>query len=158
MDIRVTAAIWAGVTAGICSTLVEVLLWVVFTDAFPGVLFRDARLTAAMVMDTGVLSPPGAFAPWPLAVATLIHFTLSIIYAMAMAVLINGRGRWAALAAGALFGAVLYGINLYGFTRVFPWFAQARDWITFAAHLAFGISAAWVYHALSLPAPPRCAP
>jgi len=37
-------------------------------------------------------------------------------------------------------------VNMHGFTLVFPWFAQARDWITLAAHVAFGVVAAgaWV--------------
>lgn len=151
MTIRVSAAISAGVVAGILSTVVEVLLWAVFTEKLPGILFRDARLTAAMAMGTGSLTPPDAFDPWIMAVATLIHFTLSIVYGLAAAVLVGGRGTRAALAAGAVFGAALYGINLYVFTLIFPWFAQARGWITLAAHLAFGISAAAVYHALSPP-------
>lgn len=39
----------------------------------------------------------------------------------------------------------LYAVNLYGFTALFPWFAQLRDWITIAAHLVFGVTAASVY-------------
>ena len=149
MTIKLTAAIWAGVTAGILSTLVEILLWVAFTDSFPGVLFRDARLTAAMVMGSGALPPPAAFSLWTMAVASIIHFTLSIIYGLAVAVLVAGRGRRTALAAGTLFGVALYCVNLYGFTMIFPWFAQARGWITFSAHLAFGISTAGVYHQMT---------
>ena len=149
MAIKPTAAIWAGVAAGILSTLVEVLLWVAFTDSFPGVLFRDARLTAAMVMGSGALPPPTTFTLWTMVVAAIIHFILSIIYGLAVAALVAGRGRWTALTAGTLFGASLYCINLYGFTMIFPWFAQARDWITFCAHLAFGISAAGVYYRMA---------
>ncbi len=149
MTIKVSAAIWAGLAAGVLSTLMEILLWLAFTDRFPGVLFRDGRLTAAMVLGSKALPPPAAFSLWIMAVASIIHFTLSIIYGLAVAGLVAGRGRWAALAAGTLFGAALYGVNLYGFTLIFPWFAQARDWITFTAHLAFGICAAGTYHALS---------
>ena len=44
-----STAILAGVIAGTSATLVQVLLWLVSTDAFPAILFRDARLTAAPV-------------------------------------------------------------------------------------------------------------
>jgi len=35
---------------------------------------------------------------------------------------------------------------MYGFTLVYPWFEQARDWITVVAHVVFGVvaAAAWV--------------
>ena len=50
---------------------------------------------------------------------------------------------------GAGFGAGLYVVNLYGFTAVFPWFAEVRDWVTFAAHVVFGVTAAVTYRALA---------
>ena len=37
------AATYAGIAAGIVATAVEIVLWSVFTDAFPEILFRDAR-------------------------------------------------------------------------------------------------------------------
>lgn len=46
---------------------------------------------------------------------------------------------------GAGFGLVVYWVNFYGFTEVFPWFAAARNWITVFAHIVFGIVAAWAY-------------
>jgi len=152
MTIKLSAAIWAGVAAGILSSVVEVLLWVVLTNQFPAALFRDVRLTAAMVMGPRALPPPIGFNLWYMAVATLIHSALSVIYGLAVAALVTGRGPRTALLMGALFGAALYGINLYGFTLIFPWFAQARDWVTLTAHLAFGITAAGTYRYLALTA------
>ena len=55
------AAVWAGVTAGVGSALAQVLLWLAFTDAFPRALFRDARLTAAILLGQGVLLSPTTF-------------------------------------------------------------------------------------------------
>ena len=46
--IDVRAAVYAGVAAGIVSTLAQIALWLIFSDAFPAILFRDARLTAAI--------------------------------------------------------------------------------------------------------------
>ena len=40
---------------------------------------------------------------------------------------------------------VVYTVNIYGFTSVVPWFEAARDWITVATHVAFGMVAATAY-------------
>ena len=50
-----------------------------------------------------------------------------------------------ALLAGLVFGLILYVVNMYGVTVMFPWFSEVRDWITVAAHVVFGISVAAVY-------------
>ena len=52
------AVLCAGIVAGVLATLVQVLLWLVFTDDFMALLLRDARLTAALVLGQKVLPPP----------------------------------------------------------------------------------------------------
>jgi hypothetical protein len=145
------AAVWAGVSAGVSSALAQVLLWLAFTDAFPYALFRDARLTAAILLGPGVLPPPATFDTVIMLVAALIHFALSILYGLALAWILARTAAGASLWIGALFGFALYGVNLYGFTALFPWFAQVRDWITITAHLVFGVTAAGVYRWLERP-------
>lgn len=140
--------IWAGVIAGTLATLVQVLLWLVFTDDFPAILFRDARLTAALVLGGSVLPPPATFDAVIMLAATLVHFTLSIAYAALLAPL--RLGGVTALLAGAVFGVALYIVNLYGFTAIFPWFAQARGWIALVAHTVFGMSVISVYRWLDI--------
>ena len=139
------AAIWAGVAAGVSSALAQVLLWLAFTDTFPRALFRDARLTAAILLGQGVLPPPATFDAVIMLISALIHFALSIVYGLALAWVLARTAAGASLLIGALFGLALYAVNLYGFTTLFPWFAQVRDWITITAHLVFGITAAGVY-------------
>jgi uncharacterized membrane protein YagU involved in acid resistance len=39
---------------------------------------------------------------------------------------------------------------MYGFTMIFPWFDEARDWITLVAHVVFGVVAASTYRVLSM--------
>jgi len=78
-------------------------------------------------------------------VATVVHFGLSIVYAMVLAAIIAARSTRSSLIVGGLFGLALYAINLYGFTAVFPWFTVARGGITLAAHLVFGLSASATY-------------
>lgn len=137
----------AGVGGGIVATAVQLLLWWLFTDALPDIFFRDARLTAAIVMGARVLPPPADFNATVMTVATLVHLALSVIYGLVLAVLIAPLDTRRALRVGAVFGLLLYIINLYGFVVMFPWFAVARDWITLVAHLAFGLGAAAAYRA-----------
>jgi len=144
---RVTARtiVLSGIAAGVVSTLTQVVLWVLLTDAFPAILFRDARLTAAIVAGTAVLQPAAAFDVYVMLIATVVHFTLSIAFAAALSVLVTRCSMAQALAIGAAFGAALYVLNLHLMTFVFPWFAVSRGAITLAAHVAFGASAAAVY-------------
>ncbi|WP_332674442.1 sodium:proline symporter [Aromatoleum sp.] len=142
-------AVLAGIAAGVVSTVAQVALWLVFTDAFPDILFRDARFAAATVLGRGVLPPPASFDLVVTLAATVVHFALSIAYGLVLATGIGSLGLGASVVAGAAFGIALFIVNMYGFTAVFPWFAAARDAITLAAHVVFGVSAAAVYHALS---------
>jgi hypothetical protein len=142
---RRSATILAGVTAGILSTLIQILLWLAFTDDFPALLFRDARLTAALVLGNSVLPPPASFDMGVMLTATVIHFMLSIVYAALLAPLAARLGIVPALLAGACFGIGLYAVNLYGFTMIFPWFSQARGWIALAAHGTFGVTVVITY-------------
>jgi len=140
----------AGIAAGVLATLVQVMLWAVFTDEFPALLFRDARLTAALVMGSRVLPPPAGFDAFVMLVATVIHFALSAVYTALLAQLAARLEGCAAVPMGAAFGVALYAVNLHGFTELFPWFAQARGWITLAAHVAFGMTASFAYRRLRL--------
>jgi hypothetical protein len=139
------AAIVAGVGAGIIATGVQLALWWIFAIPLPDILLRDARLAAAIVMGRSVLPPPATFQWSVMLAATGVHFALSICYGLILAPVLSRLERWYALSAGALFGLLLYAVNMYGFTEIFPWFEASRDWITVAAHTAFGISAAVLY-------------
>jgi hypothetical protein len=147
--IDVRAAVSAGIAAGILSTLAQIALWLIFYDAFPAILFRDAHLAAAIVMGRGVLSPLENFDWRVMLAATLVHFTLSIFYSLILSSLISRHASLLSAIAGAAFGLILYSVNMYGFTVVFPWFEAARDWITLASHVVFGVVVALVYKVLS---------
>ena len=138
------AAVWAGIAAGVLSTLVQIALWFAFTDALPDIFYRDARFAAAIVTGPDVLSATDERASIML-VATLVHFALSIVYGVIVSRLTARLRARPALAAGAIFGMALYALNLYGFTAAFPWFAASRGGITLAAHVTFGIVAAGAY-------------
>lgn len=143
---RGAALAFAAFAAGTVSTIAQVVLWALFTDAWPAVLHRDARLAAALVLGPSVLPPPASFDATVMAVATVVHFALSLAYAALVAWLVDRRSPAQAAALGAAFGVVLYMVNMHGATWLFPWFAAARDWITVAAHFVFGVVAAlaWI--------------
>ena len=143
------AAAVAGIVAGILATGVQLFLWWVFLDAVPWMLYRDARLTAAILMGRGVLPPPVTFDWNVMMVATLIHFAISIAYGLILACLISRLGMALSLLVGSIFGLILYGINMYGVTIIFPWFWEARDWITILTHIVFGILLAGTYKAFA---------
>ncbi|AXK67302.1 MULTISPECIES: sodium:proline symporter [Burkholderia] len=137
--------LWAAFGAAVGSTVVELLLWWIVGDDAIHNLLRDARLTAAIAMGRRALGSSTGFDPVIMGVATLVHAALSLAYAAVLAKTIRGLSPGPALVVGGVFGLVLYGVNLYGFTAIFPWFVQVRGGITLIAHLVFGIMAAAVY-------------
>lgn len=148
MEIKLRAGVWSGIAAGVLSTLAQGGAWILFTDRFPELLFRDARLTAAVVLGRRVLPPPDTFDPAIMLTAGAVHFALSAAYGVALGLLLARWPRHTA-AVGAGFGATLYLVNLYGFTVLFPWFAQVRDADTFMAHIVFGLAGAGTYRVLA---------
>ncbi|MDE2599086.1 MAG: sodium:proline symporter [Rhodocyclaceae bacterium] len=134
----------SGVFAGTVATLAQLLLWWLTAVPLPDVLYRDTRLTAAILLPRSILAPESLFqAPGMLALltATAIHFTLSMLYSAIFFYLTEyskAAGR-RPLMAGLVFGLALYGVNMYGFTLLMPWFGLVRDCITIAAHAVFGL-------------------
>ena len=150
IPINWTAALYAGIAAGIIATMAQIILWWAFSGSLPGIMFRDARLAAAIILGPEILPMQVAF-DWPaMIVATMIHFSLSVIYSMILAAFIVRRDLAVSIFVGIEFGFVLFGVNMYGFTMIFPWFEEARDWVTLVAHVVFGIVAASTYRVLSL--------
>jgi hypothetical protein len=141
--------LWAACGAAVGSTVIELLLWAIVGDDAIRNLLRDARLTAAIVMGRSVLGSSGGFDPLVMGVATLVHAALSLAYAAVLARLVRHLPRGATLLAGGAFGLILYGVNLYAFTAIFPWFIPVRGAITLVAHLVFGVTAAAVYRVAS---------
>lgn len=132
-----------GLAAGVISMAAQLALWALAGMPLFAALFRDARLTAAVILGTGVLPPPSTPRWDILLAATLIHFALSLAYALIPASLVDRLNTRTAIVGGALYGLTIYAINMYGFTLLFPWFAIARDWVTLTTHVVFGIALAW---------------
>ena len=115
------AAVWAGIIAGLVFMVLEMLLVQLVGE---GNMWGPPRMMAAMVLGREVLPPPATFDAGVFIVAMIVHFVLSLVYAFIFAWIL---GQWqltmsAAAIGGLVFGLVIYAVNFYGFTAVFPWF------------------------------------
>src|ERR1700682_2559177 len=113
------SAALAGIAAGVVATLAQIALWWVSSEPLPAILFRDARLTAAIIMGRGGVPPPRTFGGSVMLIATLVHFALSIAYGLALSVFISSLSTPLSLLAGAVFGLSLRAIHMCVFTFVF---------------------------------------
>lgn len=141
---RAFAVLLASIAAGALSTLVQMLLWWMAGEDAAALLLRDARLTAALVLGPTVLPPASGGETEILLWASAIHAGLSLFYAALLLPLRRSR-LMPVLLVGAGFGVLLYLVNLYGLTVLFPWFKAARSGATLAAHIAFGVAAMLAY-------------
>jgi hypothetical protein len=141
-----SSAIWAGVIAGAVFLLLELLLAPAFGMGSP---WGPMRMIAAIVLGREALPPPESFDLGVFLAAVSVHLSLSVVYAIALAFLVNRFATGGVSAAvGGAFGLALYLVNFYLFTALFPWFADARTGLTLFAHLVFGAVAGWCYQAL----------
>jgi len=139
------SAIKAGLIAGAVFMALEMVLVWLAMGMNP---FAPPHMIAAIVMGPEVLPGPGVEPgsdPVVIVVGMLVHFILSVALAfvfrlIAGALKLNGTML---LAAGVVFGLLIYAIHFYGMTAVFPWFAMARNWISILAHAVFGLALAY---------------
>jgi hypothetical protein len=148
--IHTSAALWAAMIAGAVFMMLEMIMVPVFMGGSP---WGPPRMIAAIGMGKGVLPPPATFDGGIMMVAMLIHFGLSVILAFLFAYIFVfiARGRTVGMATmiGAAFGLVVYVVNFYGMTVVFPWFAMARGWIGIFAHVMYGAVLGLVYTSIA---------
>lgn len=147
MAMRWGSAVWAGIIGGAVFMMAEMIMVWMFLGQSP---WGPPRMIAAMLMGREVLPPPASFALAPMVVAMIIHFMLSIVYGLVLGRIVHGRGMGAALVIGAIFGLVaVYLVNFYVIApMLFPWFTEARNWVTLTAHVLFGAVVAGAYVAL----------
>lgn len=143
-SINLKDAIWAGIISGLIFMMLEMAMVPIFLDGSP---WGPPRMIAAIVLSNEVLPPPATFDFGIVMAAVLLHSMLSVIYAIILALIISAgkTSFWVSVLIGGIFGYVLYLVNFYVFTEIFPWFANARNWVSVFAHISFGIGAAWAY-------------
>ena len=144
------AVIVAGLVAGLVFMMLEMALVGTIRGKSP---WGPPRMIAAMVMGKDVLPPPATFDMGIVMVAMMIHIPLSVLMA---AILGWAISHWRlnlmmSLVVGTVFGLLVYFIDFYVMTAVFPWFAMARGGISIFAHAMFGLVLGWTYHAVAKP-------
>jgi hypothetical protein len=136
----------SGLVAGVAFMMLEMLMVWAFMGQSP---WGPPRMIAAMALGQGVLPPPATFDFGVFMAAMFIHFALSWLLAAVFAWAFGGLDTGKAVLVGAVFGLVVYFVNFYGFTAIWPWFAQARNWVSILSHIAFGVVLAWTYKAVA---------
>ena len=139
------AAVYAGLIAALVFLLVEMFL----VTAAGNSPWAPVRMIGAIALGQDVLPPPASFAFGIFIAAAVVHFVLAIIYSTILSLAIFRLDTWLAIIGGGVFGLLLYWVNFYGFTELFPWFVNARGSINIVAHLIFGIVAALSYKELA---------
>ncbi len=140
IDIR--AALLAGIIAGIVDEALLVAGLVLQGAGF----WTASRMTAAIVMGEGVLPPPATFDLTVIIVATLVHFGLSVVYALIIAWFLRNSGWNAGLFIGVAAGFAIYVFNFYIVAPfVFPWWIEMRGLVPTLIHPVFGVTVAAAY-------------
>lgn len=145
------AVVLAGLIAGVVFMMLEMILVPVFMNGSP---WGPPHLIAAIILGKGVLPMPGQPITFDFGVfmaAMILHFMLSIVFAVIIGWICKRLSMGTSLLLGAVFGLVLYFVNFYGLTAIFPWFAMARNWVTIFSHLMFGVVAVYSFKKIYYP-------
>lgn len=132
--------------AGLVAGTVFLLINMIFN---PIVLGIDAlfilRYFAALILGADALTDAGELI---IVVGILVHYALSLLFAVVIAIIIHRWGLWVGIIGGAILGLSLYAINLYTMTVFFPWFFAINNTILAVSHVLFGAVAGGVYESL----------
>lgn len=137
----------AGLAAGAVLMVLD-LLWSAIVET--GGPWRTSHMIAPIFTgaDAAQLSEY-RFSVGVVAIALAVHYVLGVVFGLILAAIMTPMHLDASvgksLAAGAIFGVVLYVINFHGVAAMFPWLAEMRGWPTIAAHIVFGVVAALLY-------------
>ena len=142
------AAAAGGVIGGATFLALELLLVPIFLGEST---WAFLRMTSAIVLGRDVLPPPATFDASIVLAALLIHFVLSAVYGSVLALAVHRMMMETAMIASAMLGLVIYTVNFYVMTAVFPWFTAGRTWVSVVAHIAFGVTTAASYFTLAGP-------
>jgi hypothetical protein len=141
------AAVYAGLIAGVVFMMGEMIMVWLFLGQSP---WGPPRMIAAMALGRDVLPPPATFAIGIMMTAMMIHFVLSVIYGVLFGWIVHRMSMGKAVLTGAALGLGIYLINFYPIAAaLFPWFAEARHWVSVVNHILFGAVLTWAYVAIA---------
>ena len=144
MDTR--AALRAGIISGAFFLIASMALtwWAIGS---PWVI---TRLVASLILGPGALPPPATFTVGTALVALVVHFALSVGYAMLIAFVLHRWGMVVGIIGGAILGLAIFAINFYTVSYLVPWFYPMRSWMLVASHALFGAMAGGLYEAMEV--------
>jgi len=145
-------SIWkAGLLAGLIAGVVELIVLVGLAVGQGISVWVPVRMTAAIVLGQGVLPPPETFDGAAAAIALTLHFGLSAVYGVIIALLIRRLERMPALAVGVAFGIAVWVVNYFVLApSFFPWLIAQRGALsTPFLHAIFGVAAVGTYLAIA---------
>ncbi|RQR34858.1 hypothetical protein [Burkholderia sp. Bp9142] len=142
------AAVIGGGVAGAAILVAEIVEAVIVGQG----AWAPLRMIAAIYFGEDALAPSATFEVGILLAALGVHAALTIVFGLILAVIaapfsLDSSIGMATLA-GASFGLLLYVVNFYAMTQFFPWFADARGWVSALDHVAFGLIASHVYRSV----------
>jgi len=140
-----SAAIWSSVIGGLVFAGLEVLMVPLFQGVSP---WAPLHMIGAIALGPSAMASPDSFEPGIIGTAVVVHMALAILYGVVLAFVISRLDTGMATAIGAIYGFALYLVNFYVFTKWFPWFANARDWISIFTHIVQGALWAYLYMVL----------
>ena len=136
------AAVSAGIVGGLVFAVLEMVMVPLVLGQSP---WLPLHMIGAIALGPSAMVPPDTFDLKIVSTAVVLHVALAILYAIVLAFIVARLELGTAVLVGAIYGLVLYGINFYGFTKWFPWFADHRDWIAISTHVVQGALWAWLY-------------
>jgi hypothetical protein len=120
--ISARGVVCSGFIAGALVLVLEMVVAPLFMNM---TAWMPSRMTAALTMGTLMLRPD-TFDLNVVLPSAIMHFVLSLTYALIFSFIAKGRSMRADALLGAAFGLVLYVVNFHGFTALFPWFTAMR--------------------------------
>ncbi|VVE21197.1 membrane protein [Pandoraea aquatica] len=143
------AAAVAGFVACAFFSAVEMLMVLLVSGQSPWV---PPRMVAAIVLGPGILSQPATFDVSIVAMALMVHAAIGVVLGVVLGAIIApfrlDSDVVTVSIAGGVFGLVVYVVNFYVMTQMFPWFTESRGWTMLAGHIIFGAFAGYMYWVL----------
>lgn len=133
---------FAGLIAGTVFLVMMLVLSPLLLQIDPTITLR---YFASLVMGTDALVTDNASL---LLVGIVVHYVLSIIFTLVIAIVVHQWGLMVGIIGGAILGLSFYGINLYMGTLIFDWFFAINSSLLIISHVVFGAVAGGIYETL----------
>jgi len=131
---------FAGLAAGTAHLLVNLILTPVMLGIQPTLIMR---YMGSLVLGQGVLMDTESITP--LVVGVIVHYVLSILFTLLIAIVVHRWGLMVGIVGGAILGLCIYLINYYTMTLAVDWMFAINSPVMIIAHLIFGAVAGGVY-------------